>query len=40
MMSLCDVEKVDQIMDNLQKGLDRYEEKKERESFFQRFSAI
>ena len=33
-MSLCDVEKVDQIMDNLQKGLDRYEEKKERESFF------
>ncbi len=33
-MSLCDVEKVDQIMENLQKGLDRYEEKKEKESFF------
>lgn len=33
-MSLCDVEKVDQIMDSLQKGLDQYEEKKERESFF------
>lgn len=33
-MSLCDVEKVDQIMENLQKGLDQYEEKKEKESFF------
>ena len=33
-MSLCDVEKVDQIMVNLQKGLDQYEEKKEKESFF------
>lgn len=33
-MSLCDVEKADQIMKNLQQGLDRYEEKKERESFF------
>lgn len=33
-MSLCDVEKVDQIMENLQQGLDQYEEKKKRESFF------
>lgn len=33
-MSLCDVEKVDQIMESLQTGLDQYEEKKERESFF------
>lgn len=33
-MSLCDVEKVDQIMEDLSRSLDQYDERKEKGSFF------